>query len=129
MKTQLTVPATTMSSRDIAELLGCRHDTVKRTIENLVERGVIVQPQAVDEHSTDALGRPRTTVVYRLEKRDSHVVVAQLSPEATGRLVDRWIELEGIVAQAPTLKAPSTLREALLLALAQEEKIEALGAA
>lgn len=31
---------------------------------------------------------------YRLNKRDTLVVVAQLSPEFTARLVDRWQELE-----------------------------------
>lgn len=31
---------------------------------------------------------------YLVGKRDSYVVVAQLSPEFTARLVDRWQELE-----------------------------------
>jgi phage regulator Rha-like protein len=89
----------TMSSREIAELLEKRHDDVKRSVKRLAERGVIVQPPTADEQDTDALGRKRTTSVYRLEKRDSYVVVAQLSPEFTARLVDRWDELEKLVRQ------------------------------
>lgn len=77
----------TMSSREIAELVNSRHDKVKQSIERLVERGVIVQPPMGDEPETDALGRPRVTKVYRLIKRDSYVVVAQLSPEFTATAV------------------------------------------
>ena len=33
-------------------------------------------------------------------KRDSLIVVAQLSPEFTGAIVDRWIELEKQVKQS-----------------------------
>ena len=40
------------------------------------------------------MGRARTTKVYWLPKRDTYVVVAQLSPEFTARIVDRWQELE-----------------------------------
>ncbi|HHE3016903.1 TPA: phage antirepressor KilAC domain-containing protein, partial [Escherichia coli] len=44
-------------------------------------------------------------------KRDSIVVVAQLSPEFTARLVDRWRELE-----EAAVNIPKTLPEALRLA-------------
>lgn len=33
---------------------------------------------------------PKTIAVYLVGKRDSYVIVARLSPEFTGRLVDRW---------------------------------------
>jgi anti-repressor protein len=42
--------------------------------------------------------------VYQLVKRDSYVVVAQLSPEFTARLVDRWQELEAGAAPALNLR-------------------------
>ena len=43
----------------------------------------------------DNLGRPASEYIFSGEqgKRDSIVVVAQLSPEFTARLVDRWQEL------------------------------------
>lgn len=93
-KMDFTGEALTISSREIAELVEKRHDNVKRTIETLVERGVMVRPQFEDEQDADAMGRKRTISVYRLEKRETYIVVAQLSPEFTARLVDRWQELE-----------------------------------
>lgn len=82
----------TMSSREIAELLEARHDSVRRTIERLAERRVITLPPLV-EVSNSGLG-PKTLTEYRVGKRDSYVIVAQLSPEFTARLVDRWQQLE-----------------------------------
>lgn len=84
----------TMSSLEISRVVGSRHDSVKRTIERLVDKSVIVQPPMVDEQTSDSIGRPRTESVYQMNKRDSFVVVAQLSPEFTAALVDRWQELE-----------------------------------
>ena len=45
-------------------------------------------------------------------KRDSIVVVAQLSPEFTARLVDRWQELEAQVAKPalPDFSNPAEAR-------------------
>lgn len=85
----------TMSSREIADLVAKRHDNVKRTIEMLVERKVIQPPQSEDVKNH----RKQTISEYRICKRDTYVVVAQLSPEFTGRLVDRWQELEDLAAQ------------------------------
>lgn len=93
-------PAMSMTSQEIADLVESRHDDVKRSIERLANRGVIVQPPMADEPGTDSMGRPRITRVYVFTgeqgKRDSIIVVAQLSPEFTARLVDRWQELERI---------------------------------
>ena len=105
----------TMSSREIAELVESRHDKVKQSIERLAARGVIVQPPMGVEQIADSLGRPRSETVYRIGKRDSYVIVAQLSPEFTARLVDRWQELESRAAQpAVNLDDPAFLRGALL---------------
>jgi len=96
----------TMSSREIAELVNSRHDKVKQSIERLVERGVIIQPPMGDEQFTDAMGRERTEQRYiftgQQGKRDSIIIVAQLSPEFTARLVDRWQELENTIATKAT---------------------------
>lgn len=91
------VARTTMTSREIAELVESRHDSVKRTIERLVERRVIGSPPMVEYLD----GLRRTATEYRICKRDSFVIVAQLSPEFTAALVDRWAELES--AQVLTL--------------------------
>lgn len=86
-----------MSSREIADLVGSRHDSVKRTVERLVERKTVSVPPVVEYR--DGLGRPATE--YQICKRDSFVIVAQLSPEFTAALVDRWTELEA--QQMPAL--------------------------
>ena len=100
----------TMSSREIAGLVESRHDNVKTTIERLAARGAIASP-AMQEKAT--AGRP--VVEYLVGKRDSYVIVAQLSPEFTARLVDRWQELEVRAAQpAVNLADPAFLRTALL---------------
>jgi len=106
----------TMSSREIAELVESRHDKVKQSIERLAARGVIVQPPMGNEQDTDAKGRQRTTSVYLLEKRDSFVVVAQLSPEFTARIVDRWQELETQTgnSRSGVLTGPQLLAAALI---------------
>ena len=112
----------TMSSREIAGLVDSRHDNVKRTIEMLVAKAVIVQPQTEDERSADAMGRNRSTQVYQLCKRSSLIVVAQLCPEFTARVVDRWQELEAAQASPAPFRIPGTLSEALRLAAELEEK-------
>jgi phage regulator Rha-like protein len=107
----------TMSSREIAELVNSRHADVVRSVERLMESGVIggyapapyTHPQNGQQY-----------MAYHIGKRDSYVVVAQLSPEFTGRLVDRWQELES--GAAP--KVPQTLAQALRLAADQAEQIE-----
>ncbi|MDF0605402.1 phage antirepressor KilAC domain-containing protein [Neisseriaceae bacterium TC5R-5] len=104
-----------MSSREIAELVEARHDSVKRAIERLVERGVIQLPPLVEVKNHLS----QTVQEYRIGKRDSYVIVAQLSPEFTARLVDRWQELE---QEAAKREIPKTLPDALRLAaeLAEE---------
>lgn len=105
--------APAITSRDIADLVESRHDDVKRSIDRLVSRGVIASPPMAEKPTA---GRPVAEYVFAGEqgKRDSIVVVAQLSPEFTARLVDRWQELERRVA-APAdplalLSDPAALR-------------------
>lgn len=94
--TAISAAVLTMSSEEIATLVESRHDNVKTSIERLGARGVIQLPalQEVRNHLGQAVS------VYQLCKRDSYVVVAQLSPEFTARLVDRWQELEAQAAPA-----------------------------
>lgn len=102
--------ALTMGSLEIAELLESRHDSVKRTIVRLQVKGLIQLTPLVEVKNH--LGQIVTE--YQLVKRDTYVVVAQLSPEFTARLVDRWQELEN--QQKPTALIPQSFSEALMLA-------------
>ncbi|HHT5259857.1 TPA: phage antirepressor KilAC domain-containing protein [Klebsiella michiganensis] len=111
----------TMSSIEISVLVDKRHDNVKRTIEALVDKGVIASPQ-IEEKPT--AGRTMSVYLFRGEKgkRDSIIVVAQLSPEFTARLVDRWNELEA--AQHPVI--PQSFSDAFRLAADLQEQKEHL---
>ena len=79
-----------MSSLEIAELLGCRHDSVKRSLDRLVQSGTIGLPPLVETNNNQGV-RVKS---YLIPKRDTYIVVAQMSPAFTGRLVDRWQYLE-----------------------------------
>lgn len=111
----------TMSSREIAELVESRHDNVKRTMESLSNKGLIAFTQS-EEKGTG--GRP--AIVYHVGKRDSYVVVAQLSPEFTARLVDRWQELEQQAANAfqlPDFTNPAAAARAWADAIEQKQQL------
>src|ERR1022692_2096 len=112
--------AQTMTSREIAELLDCRHDTVKISIERLatttfnddrsIKKMAVIQPPPMAEYAIiNGLGITTYAQEYLICKRDSYIIVAQLSPEFTAKLVDRWQELEA--KQAPVLPSyPEALR-------------------
>src|SRR5699024_9589433 len=118
----------TMTSLEIAGLVESRHDSVKRTIERLANQAVISLPPLV-EVKVQRERREETVSAYRFSdeqgKRDSIVVVAQLSPEFTARLVDRWQELEKKL-QSPYGMVPKSFSEALRLAADLAEKNELL---
>lgn len=82
-------PEMTMGTREIAEMLGKRHDNIKASAKKMAESGVILTPS---EQGFSHNGNEYTEL--RLNKRDSIILVAQNSPEFTARLVDRWAELE-----------------------------------
>lgn len=88
----------TMSTREIAELLGKAHSNIKISAERMQATGVI-GTLAVQEFEHNG----NTYTEYLLEKRDSLILVAQNSPEYTARIVDRWQELESSTAKAIAL--------------------------
>ena len=108
----LTGPAhQTMSSKSISELTNKRHDSIKRTMEMLYQQGAISQPQIVDGiRSANGI----VEKVYLVNKRDSFVVVAQVCPEFTAALVDRWQALEEQVRNPPepVFKIPKDFSDA-----------------
>lgn len=110
----------TMSSQEIADLVESRHDKVKQSIERLAVRLVIQLPPMGEVKNHQG----QTVSVYQLCKRDSYIVVAQLSPEFTARLVDRWQEMEAM--QAPAFAIPRSMSEALRLAADLSEQNERL---
>ncbi|MDS0823080.1 Rha family transcriptional regulator [Proteus mirabilis] len=109
-----------MTSKEIAELVGAREDNVKRTIERLANSGVISQPPTEDGIKS-ANGVIPKHYVFSGEKgkRDSIIVVAQLYPEFTARLVDRWKELEDERAKP---KSQAEIIAAMALANLESER-------
>ena len=47
----------------IAEMLGSRHDSVKRSIDSLMNKGIIALTPNVEASILDTLGRNQTTTV------------------------------------------------------------------
>lgn len=94
----------TMSSREIADVVETRHGNVTRTIERLMGKSV-TEGYTPTEYTHPQNGQ--TYNEYHVSKRDSYVVVAQLSPEFTARLVDRWEALESGKAEPVAAKPRS----------------------
>ena len=122
---QLISTVNTMTSLEISELVESRHDKVRQSIERLAGRGIFTLPPA-GEVSNPGMG-PAAITIYRLDKRSSLIVVAQLCPEFTARIVDRWQELEAQQAKVPELSTMDILQIAMesergrLLAIEQRD--------
>lgn len=124
MNEMMNVNVLTMSSEEISVLLDSRHDKVKQSVDRLVERGVISQPPMVDGIKAANGVTPKK---YLLEKRDSFIVVAQLSPEFTAKLVDRWQELEAVQDKPVMDELEMVIASAQhLMAVKKEQKEQAI---
>ena len=92
-----------ITSLEIASMVESRHADVRRSIERLAKSGIIQLPPMAFSDQINNLGFPQKVKSYMFSgetgKRDSIVVVAQLSPQFTGRMVDRWMELERALAK------------------------------
>lgn len=111
-----TAAALTMSSREIAEYVGTTHDSVLKTVRQLVERGIVFGNETPYTHPQNGQSYPE----FLLDYRNTMVVVSGYSPEVRARIIDRWQELEA--KQGPAL--PQTMAQALRLAAEQAEHIE-----
>jgi phage regulator Rha-like protein len=74
-----------MTSREMADLTEKRHDSVKRTIDMLAERGVISNPQIVDGIRS-ANGIAEKT--YRVGERDIIEITKSIIRHFNIKLVD-----------------------------------------
>lgn len=108
----------TMSSREIAELTGKRHDNVRADIERMGrELSLIFQEKA---ESSDG-GRPAK--VYLLPKRESLILVSGYSLTMRAKIIDRWQELES--AGHVALSLPRDYASALRALADKAEEVEA----
>lgn len=113
----------TMSSQQIADLVGSRHDKVKQSIERLASKEVIQLPPMGEVRNH--LGQAVIHYLFSGEqgRLDSIIVVAQLSPEFTGALVARWDQLEKQAA-VPVVALPQDYLSALKALVMSEEAKE-----
>ena len=104
-------PTLTMSTREIALLIGKQHPNVKISAERLSNSGVI-GTLAMQEFNHNG----NIYTEYLLCKRDSLILVAQNCPEFTARIVDRWQELETQMQEIRTygMVIPKSYGEALV---------------
>lgn len=126
MNDLITNRAPTMSSREIADLTGKRHDHVLRDIRKMVEDIVADSPKMGDPKNqgvTEVTDSRGYTSMFLLDKRMSLILVSGYSIALRARIIDRWQELEAKV-NAPAFNIPTTLSGALRLAAEQAEQIE-----
>lgn len=101
----------TMSSVEMAELTNTRHDSVKRTIKSLLNKGILSHTQIVDGiKSSNGIVEQN----YKSDKLDSLIIVARLSPKFMAAVVTRWQELE---AKQSTNTIPLELHNKIVKAI------------
>ncbi|HEI8903431.1 TPA: phage antirepressor KilAC domain-containing protein [Proteus mirabilis] len=109
----------TMSSREIADLTGKRHDNVMRDIRNMLsDLGVLLKTEEAEEINN--LGMSVKQKYYLLNKEECLCLISGYSIKLRMAIIKRWQELE---SQKSLI--PQTLPEALRLAadLAEQKQI------
>lgn len=112
-------PTQTMSSLQIAELTGKRHDAILRDIRNLLEQGVAAH-NFVETSYTDKSNRQ--SPCYQLTKIGCLILASGYSAILREKIINRWMELEMMLVP----QAPKTFAEALRLAADKVEENERL---
>lgn len=93
-----------MSSREIAELTGKRHDNVTADIRTMLGELGLTSPE-FSGHLPDSYGRPQQ--VYHLPNDLTLTLVASYSAALRHRVVSRWMELEMDSPKLPDFTNPA----------------------
>jgi phage antirepressor YoqD-like protein len=115
----------TMSSRDIADLSGKRHDNVMRDIRTMLielygEGGVLNFEETVQRENPSG-GAPIPSKAFLLPKRETLILVSGYNLSMRAKIIDRWQELEAQASKSTSL-VPQSLPEALRLAADMAEQ-------
>lgn len=86
----------TMSSLEIAELTGKEHRNVMRDIRKMLESLENGNALSFERVYTDSKGETRPC--YHLPKRECLILVSGYDVPLRAKIIDRWMELEGITA-------------------------------
>ena len=105
----------TMTSREIAELVGKRHDNVMRDIRSMIEQ--LSATSGLSWHCesstyTDEQGKPRD--MYVMDKDTTYTLIAGYRADLRFKIIKRWQEIEAQIAQPPKLSREE--RDRLMLA-------------
>lgn len=121
-ETRLIAAAQSMSSLQIAEITGKRHDAILRDIRNLLAQGVaahnFVETSYVDKSN-------RQNICYNLTKKGCLILASGYNAKLRERIIDRWEELE-MEKRNGGFAVPKSFSEALQLAADQAKQIELL---
>ena len=118
--TDLILYKETMSSLEIAELTGKRHDAILRDIRNVLNQGVNAH-NFVEVEYTDKKGEKRPC--YELTKKGCLILASGYDAKLREKIIDRWEELERD-KQNGNFQTPSTYIEALEALVASEKEKE-----
>lgn len=117
MNKLITATQLTMSSLEVSELTGKRHDNVMVDTEKLLnELGL----NAPDFSGVYLAGNNQEYMCFNLPKRECLILISGYSVALRAKIIDRWQELES--QQAP--KLPQSFAQALQLAADQAKVIE-----
>ena len=115
----------TMTSLQIAEVTGKQHAHVMRDIRSLLEQGVQESNFGLSYNVRELPNRgTKQDPYYVLTKEGCLILASGYNALLREKIIQRWITLEEAERNRQP-KVPTTFKEALLLAVAQQEQIEA----
>lgn len=117
--TDLIIKKETMTSLEIAEVTGKRHDSILRDIRNILSQGVDAH-NFVETSYTDKSNRQQKC--YTLTKKGCLILASGYDVILREKIINRWEELEK--KERNKYQVPQSFAEALMLAAKQQEQIE-----
>ena len=117
--TDLIIKKETMTSLEIAEVTGKRHDSILRDIRNILSQGVDAH-NFVETYYTDKSNRQQKC--YILTKKGCLILASGYDVILREKIINRWEELE--TKERNQYQVPQSFAEALMLAAKQQEQIE-----
>ena len=114
----------TMSSPEIAELTGKRHDNVMTDIKKMIVELDLYAPEFSGTYKTE---QGNVYECYNLPKRESLILVSGYNIKMRAAIIDRWQELEQKTAQGtlpveprPTINTANYLEAAKIMKAAKD---------
>lgn len=113
----------TMTSKEIAEIIGKQHSHVMRDIRSLLDQGVSESNFGLSSYKQEQPnGGSKDVPMYVLTKKGCLILASGYDAVLREKIINRWEELE--MKEREYFQVPTTFAEALRLAAEQQEKIE-----